>query len=230
MPFWAGAGGALIGGAGSILGGLFGSSSAKKMTKWQARFNAREALIARQWQETMANTAVRRRMNDFEQAGINPLLAAKYDADTPSGAMASMSGAGLNSATGFAQGAGAIGSAIGTGLQAMRTSAEVKKIDQEVENLLAEEDLTREQIDNTKELFHQIHAQTELMHKEGLKIDYQNIVSAMITQFQQEHPTLTVMQHFGLDGKALTDLAQTVLGGGFLGIITKWATNRKKIQ
>lgn len=65
-----------------IIGGLLGAVGQHSANQ-EARASTREQMT---FQERMSNTAVTRRMQDLKNAGINPILAGKFDATTPAGA------------------------------------------------------------------------------------------------------------------------------------------------
>ena len=110
-----------------LIGGALGFFGSERANRQNLRMQ-RELLA---WQERMSNTAIQRRMADMEKAGINPILAAKFDASTPGGALATMQNSG---AAGVASGTSAITSALA-----------IKRQAQELKNMQATEELTREQ-------------------------------------------------------------------------------------
>ena len=77
---------AAIGAAGSVLGGLIGSSGQKSANKQNLKI-AREQMA---FQERMSNSAYQRAAKDLDAAGLNRILALGSPASTPSGALATM--------------------------------------------------------------------------------------------------------------------------------------------
>ena len=132
-----GGGGFNLGNFASGLGGLLGGIGGFFGGSQQARAAAREARRNRRFQERMSNTAIQRRMEDMKKAGINPILAARFDASTPAGSMAQMPNIGESTIKGASAG--------------ITSALAIKRQAQELKNLAAQEDATRASAEQTRE-------------------------------------------------------------------------------
>lgn len=106
----------------------------------QRDWQAKESATAREFQRDMSNTAVQRRMADLKKAGINPILAGKFDASTPAGAM------GTGSAASYS-GIPNIPNKMASAVQVARTIGDLRLLKSQIKKTDAEAEKTGHQAD-----------------------------------------------------------------------------------
>lgn len=103
---------AVIAAGAAVAGGLLSAAGQRSANET----NQRIAKQNRAFQERMSGTAIRRRMTDLKAAGLNPILAGKFDASTPAGSMIPVSNVGAAAVSGAEKAGGTAKSIMNTKL------------------------------------------------------------------------------------------------------------------
>lgn len=141
---------AIAQGVGSLLGGWFGmkgtndtNAANAEQVRQMNMFNADQARLNRDFQERMSDTQWQRGVADMKAAGLNPALAYQQGgASAPSGSSASGGAAKFDNP--MAPMGAAIPQAISSALDAISTLAQVKKTEQDTENVRVQTALTNQ--------------------------------------------------------------------------------------
>ena len=215
-----GIGSTLISGGLSLLGGERRNSAQAAAAADATEFNAAEAQKNRDFQAQQSSTAYQRAVTDLRKAGLNPILAARNPASTPGGAQATAVmpqlqdtiTPAINSARSVYD---TTNLATFRDIQGDTQGAQQDKIEKEIDQIVEQTALTREQGKLVAEQINKTIQEAKRTIAETTKTDLQNIPIEIVSEFLKDNPNLArtgeVSRQIGLKASDFTSILNKVL-------------------
>lgn len=192
------------------------SAYQNRQNRSQAR---KESRTNRRFQAGMSDTAYQRAMIDMKKAGLNPILAGKFGgASTPAGGIAQLGQTFDTTNTAI--------NAIQAESNINKQTAEIEKIQQEIQNYEATERLTDAQTQQVSSLIAELNSRITLQVQQGIQADasaaklrqerlrlaYQNVYNEVISEFYSGNEWAAIAKEMGT---VAAQTAQSIIGAFF---------------
>lgn len=150
-------------------------------------FNQHSADKSMSFQKDYGQSAHQWEVRDLIKAGLNPILSVSGGRGAPigGGAQATIPDLGHSA------------------MEAMQTSSNVDKIEQEISNLQMSRDLTSQQIAQSAQLVLEIQQRTQLLYQQSAGQSFDNVQARIMAEFYGSAELARIAKEFGMSASIL---------------------------